>query len=100
MRAKVEALLSAAVTQQPLDRQTSEWLASLDDGLHEKLAAIGLVKPRQARSLKAWLGAFLDSRSDLKPESKRKLKQTRQKLLAFFGEDKPLHLISPDEAAQ
>ena len=77
VRVKVESLLSAAVTQHPLDRQASEWLASLDDTLHEKLASAGLVKPHQARSLKAWLDSFLDSRSDLKPESKRKLRHNK-----------------------
>lgn len=100
VRVKVEAMVSASLTQQPLDMQTSEWVANLDDGLHQKLVAVGLVKARQGRTLGAWLETFLDSRSDLKPESRRKLRQTQAKLIAYFGEDHPLHLVTPDEAAE
>jgi len=98
IRIKVELLQSAAAMNQPLDRPTSEWVASIDDALHAKLASVGLVKPRLGRSLSAWLSTFMESRADLKPESRRKLEQTRSKLLEHFGEHRQLHEITSEAA--
>lgn len=99
VRAKVEALRSAATTRQPPDNETSEWLLKLDDDLYEKLAAAGLVKSRQARALEAWLANFMESRDGLKPESRRKLEQTAAKLTGYFTGARPLSDISADDAA-
>ena len=64
-----------------------------------KLAAVGLMKPRGRALLKAFLTRYMESRSDLKPASRRKLDQTTVKLLAFFDADSPLRDITLDEAA-
>lgn len=99
VRVKVEALLSATITRSPIDKETSEWLADIDDALHERLAAVGLVKERSGRGLGAWLESFMASRAELKPGSRRKLEQTQEKLLDAFGKDRAIHTITPEDAA-
>jgi MFS family permease len=58
------------------------------------------LKPHRGRTLGAWLEAFMESRASLKPESRRKLEQTKAKLIEFFGEDQSLHGITPDRASR
>ncbi len=99
IRVRIDSLVSAGVSRQPLDKSTAEWVTTLDDVLYGRLAAAGLVKPRHGRTLGTWLEAFMWSRAKLKPESRRKLEQTRAKLIAFFGEAKPLHEITADQAS-
>jgi integrase len=99
-KVKIEAILSARWSRQPLDKETAEWLIGIEDQLHAKLAAHGLVKPRQGRTLKGWLEAFMTSRKDLKPESRRKLEQTKAKLIKHFGGDRDLYSITPDDGSR
>ncbi len=100
VRVRVEAILGAQIRGEPLDRETSSWLGSIDDRLHRKLAGVGLAKGRQCRTLGEWMTLFLESRADLKPESRRKLEQTRVKLEGFFGKDRPLQHISAEDASR
>ena len=100
VRVRVEALVGAQLRSEPIDRETSEWLGSIDDWLHGKLAAVGLTKGRQCRTLGEWMEMFMGSRAGLKPESKRKLEQTRTKLEACFGKDRPLQQISAEDASR
>ncbi|RMD65752.1 MAG: integrase, partial [Planctomycetota bacterium] len=91
LKVKVEDLASAALHgHAPVD-DTVRWLASIDDRLYEKLAAVELAPKRSCATIGAWLEQCLDEREgDLKPESLRKLKQTKAKLLAHFDADTPL----------
>jgi integrase len=83
-----------------LDRETAAWLVGLDDVLHARLAAVGLVEPRQSMTLDGWLGAFLDGRkAELKPESYRKLRRTRALLVEHLGPDRPLRKLTAQEAS-
>ena len=43
---RIECLVSCRVTNTPCDVESSVWLAGLPDPTHEKLASVGLVKPR------------------------------------------------------
>ena len=43
----VEDLIAAARGGKVIDNATTDWLADLDDTIHKRLAAVGLVKPRQ-----------------------------------------------------
>lgn len=100
VRVRVETILGAQLRSEPIDRETSEWLGSIDDWLHGKLAAVGLTKGRQCRTLGEWMEMFMESRAGLKPESKRKLEQTRTKLESFFGKDRLLQQISAEDASR
>jgi len=100
LKVKVEDLASAALHGHAPTDDTMRWLASIDDRLYEKLAAVGLTPERQGATIGAWLGQCLGEREgDLKPESLRKLKQTKAKLLAHFDEETPLRKISHEDAA-
>ena len=52
---KVEDLLGSSITGSAPMRETSEWLADLDDGLYDKLAAVGLVQHRGRATLAAFI---------------------------------------------
>lgn len=98
IRVKVEGLIGGIISG-VVDDEVSRWLAAIPDALHEKLAAVGLVASRTGSRLEAWLDKYLDAKSGLKPESLRKLGQTKAKLLAFFDADPPIRAITPDQAA-
>ena len=99
-KVKVEQLVSATVVGHPPDDETNRWLATLEDPVHAKLATLGLTSARNSLGLGAWLEKYLDSRrTELKPESLRKLEQTKEKLLAHFGSTKALRAITLDQAA-
>ena len=100
VKVKVEDLASATMHGHAPSDDTTRWLASIDDRLYDKLESVGLVPERQGATIGAWLEQFLAERQgDLKPESLRKLKQTKTKLLAFFNDDTPLREITPEDAA-
>lgn len=99
VKLRVERLAAAQFTGHPPDDETSRWLADLDTALYEKLAAVSLVRPRTSKELGPWLEKYIGGRSDLKPESRRKLQQTIHKLLAHFPAGTLLRAISPDQAA-
>ena len=98
-KVKVEHLASASIAGHPLDEETSRWLASLDDGMVDRLASVGLTSPRPSTRLGEFLEKYLTTRRDLKPSSVRKLGQTKVKLLAFFDTSTPLRAITADQAA-
>ena len=101
LKVKVEDLASAALHGHAPTDDTTRWLASIDDRLYEKLVAVGLAPERQGATIGAWLEQYLEERDgDLKPESLRKLKQTKAKLLAHFDADTPLRNISHEDAAE
>ena len=99
VRLRVEHLLSAKIVGLAPDRDTSRWLTSLDDKLHERLARVDLIAPRASERLRDFLARYIDSRSELKPASIRKLEQTRDKLLAYFDPETPLRALTPDSAS-
>jgi len=83
------------------DEKTTEWLAGLDDEYHEKLAAVKLVKSRQAAAavrLGVFIDAFIERQSDIKETTKINLKQTRRWLVNCFGEGRDMSSIGPAEA--
>ena len=98
LRVKMEHLVSAVALGQLPDPEIGRWLVGLDDVMHNRLAAVGLVAPRQLLNLAAFLDGYIDGRSDLKESTKIALKQTRRDLVEFFGADKALQSISEGDA--
>jgi len=100
VKVKVEDLASANMHGHAPSDDTARWLAALDDHLYDKLVAVGLVAARQSATIGAWIEQLLKEREgDLKPESLRKLRQTKAKLLAFFEADIPLREITLEDAS-
>ncbi|MBX3363155.1 MAG: site-specific integrase [Phycisphaeraceae bacterium] len=100
LKIRIEDLVSAAIHQHPPTDETSRWLLGIDDRLYAKLAAVGLVRDRQVASLGSIVERYITEREDtLKPESIRKLKQTKAKVLEYFDEATPARQITPDEAS-
>ncbi len=68
--------------------------------MHGKLAAVGLVPARESSQLKPWLDKYMAGRPDLKPESRRKLLQTVNRLVKHFGEKTSLRTITASQASE
>ena len=101
VKVKVDDLVASSIHHQAPRDETARWLAGLDDRLYDKLARVGLIQQRQSVTLKGWVKQLLAEReADLKPESLRKLKQTREKLLDFFRGEVPLRTITAQQASE
>ena len=101
IKVKVEDLVASSIHHHAPRDETARWLVRLDDRLYGKLTRVGLVQDRQCFTLKGWLEQYLKERADcLKPESLRKLKQTREKLLPFFDADVTLRSITAQRAVE
>lgn len=104
--AKVETLVSAAISRTPWDNDTAAWVGGLDQVMYEKIAKVDLIPPREAKqgrrtaTLGAFLNQYIEGRTDIKPSTRSNLDQVRRSLLAFFGADKSLTSITPGDADQ
>ena len=98
-KVKVEGLIGGTITG-VLDDEVSRWLAALDDEMHRRIAAVGLVAPRATAT--ARLGEFLDAyvagRPDIKPRTRWNLEICARRLTEHFGANKLLRDIKPGDA--
>jgi len=102
IKVRVEQLvLTSTGAANVVDADTVTWLSALDDAMYGKLAAVGLVDPREG-DRKTTLGPFIqnyiDSRVDLKHRTKWMLRQAQRSLIAYFGADKALRDINEADA--
>jgi len=98
---RVDELLGSLIRDEPVSRSCSLWLASLPDTMHGKLAAVGLVMPREATRavhLGKFVADYIAGRVDVKPLTLVNLNQARKALVRFFGEDKPIDAITRADA--
>lgn len=103
VRLHVEHLAYAKTTGTAPDGDTARWVASLADEVYAKLAAVGLVTPRQGAGPGETLGPFLDAyfaerRVTRKAGTLIVWRQTRRCLIDYFGDGKPLKDITPGDA--
>jgi integrase len=104
IKTKIEALNAAAIGGFSLDNETAAWVGKIGDKLHRKLAAAGLVVPREPAAprketcLGEWLDAYIAGRTDVKPNTHRNLEAAKARLVEFFGADKPLAGITAGDA--
>jgi len=99
LKLRVEALNASRAYGQPLDNETLRWLSEVNTDLARKLAAAGLVGPRsQEQALDAFLAAYIDGRTDVKPRTRKNLLRSRRHLADFFGADRPLREVTPGDA--
>ncbi len=70
IRAKIKTLNADGIAGQAWAPETARWLARQDAVLYAKLAAVGLVPPREVagpKTLAAFIDAYIDDRTDVKP---------------------------------
>lgn len=95
----VESLISAKTQGVPLDADTASKVRSLGNDLHDKLSEFRLVDPRpRSRDLLPLIDAYIESRSDWKPNSIRNAKQARRYLASYFKSPVTLDAISEHDA--
>ncbi len=101
--AKLEAILEAKLSRRSLAPEVAIWLGEIPNVLAKRLAAVGLVAPREKRrenatKLGEFIDAYLESQTDIKPRTRINLLQVRKNLVNRFGENKPLADITPGDA--
>jgi len=100
----IERLQESKRTGMPLHTDTVNWLGSIGDELHQRIARCGLINPREVAgvediTLGGMTTAYIERReTDMKPWSIKMLKQGRGKLVGFFGESKAVGEITVAEA--
>lgn len=100
LKVKVEDLVSASIHGHAPTDETCRWLAGRDERLYTKLSDAGLVPRRETATLSEVLDRYIEDREgELKPESIRKLNQTRTKLLEYFDPSTPVRKITEQDAA-
>ena len=99
---RVEKLITAKLTGHSPDDDTARWLNEVDDGLHHKLAKVGLIESRQDGrcELKAFLTDYIDGRTDVKGRTSNNYWQAGNFLIEFFGADRRIDSISCGECDQ
>jgi len=96
-KVKLEGLVSGRLSGSMSD-ETARWIAEIPDDAHAKLAAVGLVQPRQSKLLGPFLDEYMNGRTDVKLATLTNLGHTRRNLNGFFGETKPLRAITEGDA--
>jgi integrase len=96
---RVEELVGWRISGEPPSKQTLTWLRNLPNRQHARLARFDLVEARQIATIGDWLERYIrECEDDMKPESVRKLRQTRTKLLEHFDQRTPLRTITVEQA--
>ncbi|NLX95603.1 MAG: site-specific integrase, partial [Rhodopirellula sp.] len=90
--------MSARLASQPLEPDTTAWVASLPDEMHAKLAETGLFGRRGVTKLGPFLRSIIDEREDLKPNTRRNWLSAINHLVEFFGDEANLLDVTPGEA--
>lgn len=97
---RVERLIVSKTTGQPVTPETQEWIASLPEKMHAKLAKVDLVEPRSLKvpRLSEFLNAYVESRSDVEKSTADKYGNTRRNLLGYFTDDPFINQITRADA--
>ena len=80
----VEEIITTSMLGRPVARATGEWLADMPLKMEAKLVAVGLIHPREAANrvtLGKFLDAYLQRRSDVKPNTKEFFGHVRANLI-------------------
>jgi integrase len=102
----IDRLVASKRLGVPCDPLTTAWLTALDDATYEKLLGVELVEPRiksaavkpSSTSLAELISRYEVARLKVKPTTRATWKQTKDTLLSFFGERKPINEITEADA--
>ncbi len=100
IRAKVEVLVSCRIAGQPLDADTSRWVANLGQDLAGKLADAGLIERRTSATLAEFLTSFISGKQKggAAESTITNFRQLERSLVAYFGADCDMRSIDPGHA--
>jgi len=98
----IDALNVAAIQGQSVKRTTAEWLISIGDTLHKRIANTGLCPHREQREADAptvaeFVARYIHGRHGLKPFTLANMRQAEKKLAAFMG-DRDITTITGGDA--
>jgi len=92
----VKALTVAQMTGD-LDKKTADWLSHVNKDwpiLYSRLAAVGLVQPRDRQKLGAFLDSYINGRRDVKDGTRTNFEISQARMLEFFRTDRDLASIT------
>jgi hypothetical protein len=95
---KIESLVSAVATGILVDDETRAWVDGLGDQLHQRLASVGLVQPRQHGDLKNFFEQFIASKSACSDNTRRNIDQSRRWFFKHFSETTQLRAVTKADA--
>ena len=99
----IEDLLACKVTGTAPQGKTAEWIACLTGTIRKRLERTGLIEPQERQDcpkLGQWLEKYINSRTDVKPNTRRNLKQAEKSLKGFFADSKRLDDITAGDAEE
>ena len=97
-RLHVERLVAAKERGAGVPADTFAWARRLDAKWYQRLVRVGLLEPRAATTLGAFLTTYLDGRVDWKPATRAFYGHTARNLREHFGSDKRLDEITAGAA--
>lgn len=102
MKTKVEHLSATTRAKLALDPDTAAWLAGIGDDIYSKLAAVGLVPPRERRTVGELCEWYLDRRrrdGQTKPATLVNLETVTNDVRGYFTESADLRDVTPELAS-
>jgi integrase len=99
VKGHIENILQSLATKSILDGLTARWLTTLDPGMKEKLAAVGLIESPGASKLGTLLDTYIaERRIDSKPNTIRNMEAASKWIQAFYGPSRNLQTIGLKDA--
>ena len=97
---RVEYLVAALATNSAPDLDTAKWVGSVDNDVHAKLAAVGLVEPRKSAvlTLQKHIDSYIESRPDFKPRTVENMRGCGARMTKFFGPNQLIKQITEGRA--
>ena len=101
VKLRIEQMVASQKSGVSYDAELRQWINGLADPLHERLARVGLVEPRQSAplmTLKEFLDNFLKRRTDVKPATIEVWRSPARNLVEHFGADRDITTIDEADA--
>jgi integrase len=95
---RVRQLVDLRAANLAPDPALSVWLSKISQDLANKLADAGLIPKRQSATLDKFIQEYIDSRVDIRPNSKRIFNSARISLNEYFTPDKMIRDITVADA--
>ena len=84
---RVECLVTAKTSNQPVDNDTAAWVRDLPDTLADKLANVDLIAQREQAKLGDFVRMYIKSRLDIKKSTRDHLERVEKDLIGCFSAD-------------